>query len=101
MFTLNVYSTDGSDYTATSGFSAIVTFNNAQRRSCVDILITDDNEDESEERFSLQLADLGGSFALPDNFFLSPNISEIIIQDNDSETLQGLSSFYCMYIAAI
>ena len=83
---LHIYS-DESDYMATSRFDAIVTFNNVQRRSCVDIMITDDIVYENEERFFLRLAGLGDSFALPNNFFLSPNISEINIQDNESENL--------------
>ncbi len=82
---LHVYS-DGSDYTATSGFSTIVPFSNTVRSVCVDIMIIDDNVYENEEQFSLILSDLGGSFILPENFVLSPNISEISIQDNESES---------------
>ncbi len=84
---------DESDYTATLGMDTIVIFTNTQRRSCVDIMITNDNVYENDERFFLRLADLGGSFALSDNFFLSPNISEINVQDNESENLVMLCVF--------
>ncbi len=47
-------------------------------------MITDDNLYENEERFILRLAELPG-FALPDNFVLGPNMSEINIRDDESE----------------
>ncbi len=46
-------------------------------------MITDDFVFENQERFSLQLVDLGGSFSLPENFVSDPDMTEIIIQDND------------------
>ncbi len=49
-------------------------------------MITDDNVYENNERFSLQLTDLGGSFALPDIFVRNPNRSIINIQDNESKS---------------
>ena len=75
---------DESDYTATSGSEAIVTLNNNQRRSCVDIMITDDNVYENIEQFFLRLVDLPG-FALPDKSVLNPSMSEINILDNESK----------------
>ncbi len=48
-------------------------------------MITEDLVYENQERFSLQLADLGGGFSLPDNFVRDPDMSEIIIQDNESK----------------
>ncbi len=53
-------------------------------------MITEDLVYENLERFSLQLADLVG-FTLPNNFVRNPNMSEIIIQDNES-------GFYIMCI---
>ncbi len=93
IITILLVYTDERDYTATSGFSAIVAFNNDQRRSCVEIMITDDNVYENKEQFFLRLADLGGSFALPDNFVLSPNMSEINILDNESKICSCLEIF--------
>ncbi len=77
--------TDESDYTATFRFGAFVGFTNDQRRSCVNIMITEDLVYEKLERFSLRLADLGGSFFLPNNFVRDADTSEIIIQDNESK----------------
>ncbi len=80
-----LFSSDETDYVATAGFNALLMFNNENRRSCANIQITDDTVYENQERFTLRLGDLGGSFALPNNLVRSPNMSEIIILDNESE----------------
>ncbi len=46
-------------------------------------MITEDFVFENQEQFSLQLADLGGSFSLPNLLIIHPNRTQIIIQDND------------------
>ncbi len=50
-------------------------------------MITEDLVYENQEQFSLQLVDLGGGFALPNNFVRDPSMSEIIIQDNERENM--------------
>ncbi len=76
---------DETDYTPTARFDTVLTFNDDTRRGCGNIMITDDLVYENQERFSLRLGDLGGSLGLPRNLVMSPDASEIIILDNESE----------------
>ncbi len=77
------------DYVPRSQFNTVVTFNNAVRRSCVNIQIVEDSLFENDEQFSLQLINLSGDFARPDLFLLGQSTT-ITIQDNDGENTYKL-----------
>ena len=76
---------DAADYTPTTPSTTNVTFMSSggnepnARRMCVFVSITEDQQLEGLESFTLELV-----FALPaTNAILSPNVTQIFIEDNE------------------
>ncbi len=61
-------------------FAFFISFNDANRRSCIFVKITEDNHYEFEEQFSLRFIAFEG-ISLPETLVLDPPTSTIVIRD--------------------
>ena len=75
-------STDENDYSPLSGFGGLVSFNNLNRRRCINIRITEDEFYEFEESFQLRLGGLP-NIDLPSNLVVDPAVANVTIVDNE------------------
>ena len=60
----------------------ILPFDACERESCTNIIIIDDQIDEPDESFFVDLERTAG---LDDRITLDPTVEEIVIQDDESE----------------
>ncbi len=69
-----------------------ISFNDANRRSCIFVEIREDERYEFEEQFSLRFIELEGT-TLPSTLVLDPARSNITIVDNESKLGMVINSF--------